>query len=163
MRYRDQPTIEVAEKFDADPATVWDLVTDITLPTRFSAELQRVEWLDGADHLEVGARFRGHNHHPALGDWQTECRVVEFEPPTRWVYEVSAAEPFATWGFEVDPERDGGATVRQWARMGPGPSGLTPAIERMPEKEGRIIARRLREWEQGMRANLAGLREMLGH
>ncbi|WP_234706261.1 hypothetical protein [Mycolicibacterium setense] len=64
-------------------------------------------------------------------------------------------------GFEVEPSSQG-AIVRQWARMGPGPSGLTPAILAMPEKEGRIVARRLEEWQQNMRTNLAWLAEQLG-
>ena len=66
----------------------------------------------------------------------------------------------ATWGFEVDPGREA-VTVRQWARMGPGPSGLTSAIESMPDKEGRIIARRMAEWRTGIAANLAGIKAII--
>jgi hypothetical protein len=42
--------------------------------------------------------------------------------------------------------------------MGPGPSGLTPAIEKMPDKEERIIARRLEEWQANMAATLSGIK-----
>lgn len=66
----------------------------------------------------------------------------------------------ATWGFEVDPGREA-VTVRQWARMGPGPSGLSPAIESMPDKEARIIAHRLVEWRANIAANLAGIRRIV--
>jgi hypothetical protein len=38
--------------------------------------------------------------------------------------------------------------------MGPGPSGLTPAITAQPAKEARIVARRLAEWQRNMQANL---------
>ena len=69
----------------------------------------------------------------------------------------------ATWGFEVEPGRDA-TTVRQWARMGPAPSGLAVAIAAMPEKEGRIVARRLEEWAAGITANLDGIQRLLaGH
>ncbi|MDX3128387.1 hypothetical protein PV367_00855 [Streptomyces europaeiscabiei] len=34
-------------------------MTDIALPARLSPELQRVEWLDGAEAPMVGARFAG--------------------------------------------------------------------------------------------------------
>ncbi|HET9876163.1 MAG TPA: SRPBCC family protein [Mycobacterium sp.] len=163
MRYRDCPTVEVSERIVGDAAEIWAVVTDITLPVRFSAELQKVEWLDGADHAVVGARFRGYNKHPALGEWHTDCRVVEVEEPTRWVWEVEGdAGASATWGFEVDPTSDG-AIVRQWGRMGPGRSGLSLAIAARPEKEGRIVARRLTEWEAGMRANLAGIKALIEH
>ncbi|CAM3099093.1 SRPBCC family protein [Skermania piniformis] len=161
MRYRDCPTIEVSERIDADPTQVWALVTDITLPVEFSTELYRVEWLDGAERVDVGARFRGHNRHPALGTWHTDCRVAEIEPNRRWVWQVIMDDQVAaSWGFEVDPGRTG-TTLRQWGRLGPGPSGLSIAIAAMPEKEGRIIANRLVEWEQGIRANLAGIKALI--
>jgi hypothetical protein len=44
--------------------------------------------------------------------------------------------------------------------MGPGPSGLTPLIERMPDKEERIIARRLQEWETNMTATITGIKQL---
>jgi hypothetical protein len=100
VRYRDSPTVEASERIVGDPAEIWAVVTDITLPTRFSAELQKVEWLGGAQQVRVGARFRGYNGHPSLGEWQTECLVVEVEDRTRWVWDVEGdGGPSATWGF----------------------------------------------------------------
>ncbi|MFD3509824.1 SRPBCC family protein [Nocardia sp. NPDC058666] len=155
MRYRDCPTIEVTERVPADPATVWALVTDIELPVRCAGELAEVEWIGPIDRVEVGARFRGRNSHPALGTWETECEIVEMEPGRRWVWNVFGPDGVsATWGFEVDPAREG-TLVRQWAKLGPGPSGLSLAIAAKPELEGRIVARRLVEWADSMRANLA--------
>jgi hypothetical protein len=161
MRYRDQPTIEVEERVVGDPELIWALVTDIDLPARFSGELQSVEWLDGATAVAVGNRFRGTNQNPALGEWSTECTVVEVDPGRRWAWRVNAGDNhMATWGFEVDPGREA-VTVRQWARMGPDPSGLNIAIDAMPEKEGRIISRRLGEWRTNMEANLAGIKALV--
>ena len=40
--------------------------------------------------------------------------------------------------------------------MGPGRSGLSIAIDAMPEKEQKIVFVRLREWETAMKHNLAG-------
>ncbi|MBV9722121.1 MAG: SRPBCC family protein [Mycobacterium sp.] len=158
MRYRDQPTVEVTQRVRCDVATAWELVTDIGLPTRCSSELQAVEWLDGANAVAVGARFRGRNKHQAMGDWATVCEVVEVEDQRRWVYNVGGPESVAaTWAFEVEPASDG-VLIRQWARMGPGPSGLTHAIVAQPEKEARIISRRLAEWQQNMQANLECIR-----
>ena len=137
MRYRDQPTIEVTQRVNCDVPTAWSRVTDIGLPARCSAELQSVEWLGDADGVRVGARFRGSSEHAALGSWQTECEVVEVEPTSD------------------------GVLIRQWARMGPGPSGLTYAITARPEKEGRIVAGRLAEWRQNMQTNLDCIRDEL--
>jgi carbon monoxide dehydrogenase subunit G len=158
VRYRDQPTIEVTQRVRCDVAAAWDAVTDIELPARCSPELQSVEWLGGAHRVTVGARFRGSSRHEALGAWQTECEVVEVDEGRRWVWNVNGAEGVtATWAFEVEPASDG-VLVRQWARMGPGPSGLSYAIAARPEMEGRIVARRLAEWQQGMQINLDCIR-----
>jgi hypothetical protein len=158
MRYRDQPTIEVTQRVRCDVPTAWRLVTDINLPARCSSELQAVEWLDDANAVAVGARFRGRNKHEAFGDWATVCEVVEVEEERRWVYNVGGPECVsATWGFEVEPAT-GGVLIRQWGRLGPGPSGLTPAIVAQPEKEARIVSRRLAEWQQNMTANLEQIR-----
>lgn len=157
MRYRDQPTIEVTQRVRCDVATAWKLVTDINLPARCSSELQAVEWLDDASAVAVGARFRGRNKNQAM-EWATVCEIVEVEDQRRWVYNVLGGDNIvATWGFEVEPASDG-VLVRQWGRMGPGPSGLTPAIVAQPEKEARIVSRRLAEWQQNMVANLEHIR-----
>jgi hypothetical protein len=159
MRYRDLPTMEVTQRVKCDAATAWARVTDINLPARCSQELQQVEWVGDAHGVEVGARFRGRNSHTAFGNWQTECEVVEVEEGRRWVWNVVGPEgPAATWAFEIEPTSDG-VLIRQWARMGPGPSGLTYAIDAMPEKEGRIVANRLAEWKQNMQTNLDCIRD----
>ena len=150
MRYRDQPTIEVTQRVRCDVPTAWRYVTDIKLPVRCSAELRSAEWLDGADGVKVGARFRGCNQHTALGTWETVCEVVEVEDQRRWVWNVFGPDGVgATWGFEVEPASDG-ALIRQWARLGPGPSGLSIAIAAQQDKEARIIAGRLSEWQKNM-------------
>jgi hypothetical protein len=45
--------------------------------------------------------------------------------------------------------------------MGPGRSFINLAIESMPEKESRILNRRVREHRENMEANLVGVKEML--
>jgi hypothetical protein len=159
VRYSDQPTVEVTARVQCDVATAWARVTDIGLPARCSSELQGVEWLGTSDGVRVGARFRGTNHHAAMGEWQTECEIVEVDEGRRWVWNVMGREGItATWGFEVEPTSDG-VLIRQWARMGPGPSGLTYAITATPEKEARIVANRLVEWRQNMQVNLDCIRD----
>lgn len=161
MRYRDQPTAEVTQRVRCDVSTAWRYVTDISLPAQCSNELQSVEWLAGADGVAVGARFRGRSRHEAFGDWETECEVVEVDDEKRWVWNVIGPDGVsATWGFEVEPTSDG-VVIRQWGRMGPGPSGLTVGIAAQPDKEARIVARRLAEWQQNMAANLEWIRAQI--
>ncbi|GAA4744342.1 SRPBCC family protein [Gordonia alkaliphila] len=158
MRLRDNPIIEVSRKLDCTPEQAWALVTDIALPTRADGELVGVEWLDDADAVAVGARFAGHNRNEVLGEWTTTSVVTEVEDGRRWVWSVGTddAEPWALWGFEVDPAREG-VVVRQWGRFGPGDSPLRGMIAAQPEKEARIIAGRMAVWQAGMEANLAAL------
>jgi hypothetical protein len=158
VRYRDQPTIEVTQRVGCDVPTAWGYVTDINLPARCSTELESVEWLDDAGAVALGARFRGRSKHDAFGSWETVCEVVEVEDERRWVWNVIGPDGVSsTWGFEVEPTRDG-TLIRQWGRMGPGPSGLTVGISAQPDKEARIISRRISEWQQNMQANLDWIR-----
>ena len=161
MRYRDQPTIEVTQRVRCDVATAWAYVTDITLPARCSAELQAVEWVDGADGVSVGARFRGRNQHDAFGELGGGVRSRRSRRSAPLGVECLAPDGIgATWGFEVEPASDG-VLIRQWARMGPGKSGLSVGIAAQPDKEARIVARRLSEWQQNMQANLEWIRSQV--
>ena len=66
--------------------------------------------------------------------------------------------PAALWRFELSPRGDG-TELRQWVRLGPGPSHLTEVIESLPDKEERIVAGRLREFRAGIEANLDAIKE----
>lgn len=157
LRYADGPTIEVSRVIAATPAELWSHLTDINLPARFSSELRGAEWLDGATGPFVGARFVGTNEHPVAGRWEAECTIVELEPERLIGWEVAGPDGAAAhWRFTLAPT-DGGTRVTQWCRIGPGRSGLSPAIERMPDREHDIIERRLSEHADNMQKNLDGL------
>jgi hypothetical protein len=158
VRYADGPTVEVETHVEAAPEAVWPVVTDIGLPARFSAELQSTSWLDGATGPAPGARFRGRSRHPAIGEWETTCRVLACEPHRVFAWAVEGPTgTAATWRFELEPDPSG-TRLRQCAQLGPGPSGLTPAIEARPDKEERIVARRLDEWRRNMQATVDGIK-----
>lgn len=160
MKYADGPIAEATVHIAAPPERVWELVSDIYLVASLSGEVQEVGWLDGAAGPALGCAFRGRSRHPRAGEWTTTSRVVECEAPRAFGWDVEdPASPTASWRFELT-RREGGTTLRQWARMGPGPSNLTVAIAAMPEKEERIVAGRLREWQAGIDANLAAIKEL---
>lgn len=156
MKYADGPTTEVAVFIAAPVERIWEVVVDINLPAEFSEEFLGAEWVDGGPAL--GAHFKGRNRHDSLGEWETTSCVNLYEPTRAFGWAVGDPDnPSATWWFLLD-EQDGGVRVRQGGRMGPAPSGLTYAITAMPDKEDRIVARRLQEWERNMRATLEGLK-----
>src|SRR5689334_12643922 len=134
-RYADKPTVEVRTWIDAPPRRVWELVSDIQLMPTLSDELQSIEWLDGASRAAVGARFVGHSKHDALGEWATTSEVIECEPERviAWAVE-DPTNPTAIWRFRLEPKGNG-TELSQWMQLGPGRSGLSYAIDRMPDKE----------------------------
>jgi hypothetical protein len=159
VKYADGPTVEVETVVHAPVERVWELVTDIELPARFSSEFRGAEWLD--DGPAVGARFVGRNHHEALGEWETTSFVTRYELHRAFGWCVTDPDnPSASWWFELEPVPEGGVRVRQGTRMGPAPSGLSIAITAMPDKEDRIVARRLEEFERNMRATIEGIKQV---
>lgn len=155
-----EPGVEVHAVVAAPVNRVWDLVSDITLMPGFSTELQSVEWADGFDGPGLGAEFLGCNRHPAIGDWTTRSRVVEFDPPRVFAWAVGdPAAPAALWRFELAPATDG-TRLRYTARIGPGKSGVTMLIDREPDRAEEIVSRRLRQFLAGMEATVAGIKKL---
>jgi uncharacterized protein YndB with AHSA1/START domain len=162
-RYADGPTAEAQTWIDAPPERVWALVTDLGQMPSMSDELQSVEWQGGVTGPAVGRSFLGRSGHEALGEWETTSYVVECEAPgpgpgvLAWAV-ADPDEPSALWRFTLEP-RDGGTLLRQWMRMGPGRSGLSLAIDRMPDKEQKIVFVRMREFEKAITGTLAAIKE----
>ncbi|MFD4631034.1 SRPBCC family protein [Streptomyces sp. NPDC058284] len=160
-RYADGPTVEVRERIAASPERVWELVSDIGLMPALSGELRSVAWLDGATGPALGARFTGRSRHESLGEWETTSYVVACEAPRVFAWAVGDAErPSALWRFGLEALEDGGTLLTQWMRLGPGRSGLSLAIERMPEKEQKIVFVRLREFERNMAATVGAVKAL---
>jgi hypothetical protein len=158
MRYEEGPTAHAEVLVDAPLDRVWELVTDINLPARFSNEFRGATWID--DGPAMGARFVGRNWHKAMGEWETVSIINRFEPMREFGWCVTDVdEPSSTWWFELEQQPDG-VRLSQRARMGPAPSGLSIAITAMPDKEERIVARRLEEFEANMRATLEGIKNL---
>jgi hypothetical protein len=149
---------QVEVRVAARPEQVWALVTDINLPADYSSEFRGAEWADDASGPCLGARFVGTNEHPAIGAWQSTSVVVSYEPVRAFGWDVQGfGGVAASWRFELEPDGEG-TRLRQWARMGPAPSGLSAAIEARPDKEERIVANRLAEWQRNMQATVEGIK-----
>lgn len=164
LRFADCPTTEAELVIAAPPAAVWPLVCDIGMPARFSSEFQGGNWLDGVTGPALGAKFRGRNYHEAAGSWETVSTIFEFEPERSFGWAVGDPDvPAALWRFSLEPEvtaEGAGSRLRQWVQIGPGESGISALIERMPDKESRILHRRLAEHNANMVATLAGIKEL---
>lgn len=159
VKYADGPSTSVEVGIKASPSLVWPLLCDINLPGRFSEEFVRGEWID--DGPAPGATFRGHNSHEVVGEWSVVCTVTAMEPEQVFEWTVGDVDfKAARWRFDLEPAGEQASRLRFSAEMGPAPSGLTPAIERMPDREDDIIARRLGEWAANMQRTVDGIKEL---
>ena len=160
LRYADCPTTMAEATIAAPPSAVWPLVCDIQTPAKFSSEFRGGELLGGATTSALGVQFRGRNHHPAAGEWETVSTICEFETERVFGWTVGDLErPSARWRFTLVPD-GAGTRLTQWAQFGPGESGISAVIEKMPDKEHRILRRRLAEHHANMSATLAGIKQL---
>ena len=156
----DGPGTSVSAVIDASPGEVWPVITDIGTPIEFSDELQGAEWSEGAQP-GPDATFVGHNRNPAMGDWTTTNFVTEFEPHLAFAWSVSSVDdPAARWRYDLT-EVEGGTRLDFAVVLGPGPSGLTTAIESMPDKEERIIRRRIGDLRDNMQRTVDGIKRIV--
>jgi hypothetical protein len=156
--YADRPTVTVSAEIAASPAELWPLITDINMPARFSKEFQGGEWTPPSTGPELDAMFTGTNKHPAIGEWHVPCHVAVCEPERAFGWDPGGPDaPWSKWRLTLDPH--GASTTLTFSgQMGFGPSGLTPAIEAMPDREEEIVARRLGEWEENMTITVEGIK-----
>lgn len=154
----DGPGTVVETDVKAPIEKVWAAATDINLPARFSTEFLGAEWTAPSTGPALDATFEGRNQHKAIGEWTVPCFVDVFEPNRAFGWCTSdPANPGARWRFELEPIA-GAVRVRFRLLLGPGPSGITQAITAMPDKEPRILARRVDEHRANMNAVLDGLK-----
>ena len=156
IRLTDEPGTWAEVDVAAPAERVWAIVTDIDLPARFSDEFLGATWTGGGPAF--GASFVGMNRHPAIGEWEVESYVDAFVLGRSFGWAtVDQANPGSRWRFDLKP--DGTSTgLRYSMSMGPGPSGISIAIESMPEKEPRILRRRILEHHVNMVRTIEGIR-----
>ncbi|MGH1504627.1 MAG: nitroreductase family protein [Acidimicrobiales bacterium] len=158
LRFADGPGAVVEVDIRAGAGRVWDLVTDIELPAQFSEEFLGAEW--ASDERGLGAEFTGRNQHRAIGEWSISCFVDVFEAERSFGWCTSdPANPGARWRFDLDLQ-PGGTRLRFFYEIGPGPSGTTMAIDQMPDKEAKILRRRLDEVSANMTRTVEGIKAL---
>ncbi|WP_421843079.1 nitroreductase family protein [Mycobacterium sp.] len=149
---------EVEIDVEATPEQLWPLVTDINFGAGASDEFRGAEWAV-AEGPRLGARFVGRNWHEALGEWAVDCFVDVFEVNRVFGWRTSDPDaPGARWRFELEPIV-GGTRLRHAVTIGPGPSGLTQALTSMPDKQQRILHRRVSEIRLNMARVVAAMKE----
>lgn len=148
--------VVVSAPIAASAERVWELVSDVNLPSRFSAELVRAEW-EGTPGR--GSTIRGYMKLNGR-EWDTESLVIDWRPNEAFMWSVYGPEnPVAEWGFRITPLGDSVLLIMH-ARLGPARSGLTAAIEAQPDKRDEIVAHRMATWRSNMTATVNGVKEL---
>jgi len=156
LRLTDEPGTWVEVEVDAPPERVWTVVTDIDAPAQFSDEFLGARWVAGGP--APGASFVGRSRHPSIGEWEVESFVHLYEEGRSFGWAtVDRSNPGSRWRFDLEAAGSG-TRLRFSMSMGPGPSGISIAIEAMPDKEPRILHRRVSEHHANMARTVEGLK-----
>ena len=109
---------EVSVLMDAEPAEVWDLVSDVTRIGEFSPETFEARWTRGSTGPEVGAWFKGHVKRNGVGPtYWSLCRVTRCEVEEVFEFAVGTEDMNVNnWGYRLEP-KDGGTLVTEYFRL----------------------------------------------
>ena len=156
LRFVDGPGLIAEKDIQASAGAVWDLVTDLNLPARFSTEFLGAEW-DSAQR-GVRATFTGRNQHPSIGEWSVRSFVDTWTVGRSFGWRTSNFDnPGARWRFDLEPS--GAQTRLRFSyTVGPGRSGTSAAVHANPDREGRVLRRRLDEVYVNMQATVDGIK-----
>jgi nitroreductase len=158
VRLADGPGTIAEIDIHAPPSAVWPVISDIDLSAEHSPEFQGAVWVDPDAPIGVGSQFIGTNHNDAFGEFKVPSFIDRYDENVAFGWRTSDMDnPGARWRFELEPAGSG-TRLRYSMILGPGPSGLTMAIESMPDKEDRIINRRVRNQHTSMLQVLAGVK-----
>ncbi|MEC8975934.1 MAG: nitroreductase family protein [Actinomycetota bacterium] len=140
-RIEDGPGVVVEIDTDARLKTVWEVISDIGMPARFSEELAGAEWTSDGDP-GVGSTFRGMNSIPDVRDWETDCIVTEWEDRKTFEWRVTDAEkPGAIWRFDL-AEQGAGSRLRFSMTIGKENNGTAPQALKDPSRENEVLYKR---------------------
>jgi len=153
------PGVTVEVDIAAAPTRVWELVSDINLPARFSTEFLGATWIN-TESPRVGAAFVGRNRREEGGEWETTSYIVAWEPPWVLAWNVSdPAQPSAQWRFELEP-LGSGTRLRQQVTIGPAMSGTARAMAQQPEQAQQILTRRRDQLRRNMERTTHGIKQL---
>ncbi len=154
------PGVTVEIDVEAPPERVWELVSDINMPARFSNEFQGAEWID-SDGPREGASFIGRNERADVNrKWETTSYVVACDAPRVFAWNVNDRDqPSAQWRFELE-RIPGGTRLRQRLTIGPSLSATGRAMEENPDQAEQILANRREQHRGNMILNIQGIKRI---
>ncbi len=159
-RIEDGPGVVVEIDTDARPKAVWEVISDIGMPARFSEELVDAEWTSHGDR-GVGSTFRGSNSIPDVRDWDTNCIVTVWKDRETFEWRVTDAQkPGAIWRFDL-VEQGGGSRLRFSMTIGKENNGTAPRALKDPSQESEILRTRRLIHKANMQRVIEGVKGLV--
>ncbi len=94
-------------RIDASPDQVYAFLTDLEKLPTCSPENVRCEYLEGAESIEEGTSFRGHNK-SGDDEWHADCKVTIAQPGRSFAFEVPPGQSYSTtWRYDIEPDGSG--------------------------------------------------------
>jgi hypothetical protein len=147
MTNPDAASAQATVDIDADPDTVYRLITDLPTLADLAEETSAMEWKKG-DTARPGAVFVGRNRNGSRS-WTTTCTVTDATPGEVFAFDVrSVVIPVAHWRYEIAPTPSGcRVTESTWDRR-PGwfrkPAGWATGVNDRATANAENIAATLR-------------------
>ncbi|NHA68296.1 SRPBCC family protein [Phycicoccus flavus] len=136
----------------ADPAVVYDLVSDVPRTGEWSPVCRGCVWDDPARGAEVGAGFTGHNETPDR-TWTTHSEVVVADRPREFAWEVGPGR--VRWGYTMEPAGDGTRLTESWQFL---EGGIAFFHEKFGDRADAEIESRSRSAHEGIPLTLATIK-----
>jgi hypothetical protein len=105
---QDLTTDTVDRYIEATPEALYDLVADVTRTPELTADIVKVEWLDGATRAVVGARFKATNKAGRGPAWSNKpvITVADRGREIAWS-RTEAIGGTLEWRYRFEPEGTG--------------------------------------------------------
>ena len=161
ISFSDGPIISTEIDIESSLSDVWEVVTDINFPARYSDEFISAQWSEDGGEIGLGSVFIGKNQNANIGEWTAQCIVDVYDEKCAFGWCTGDLNsPGARWRYELE-SFGSSVRLRHRALLGPGSSGLTRIIEQYPDKEEQVIMNRASSLKANMQNVLQGIKDYL--
>lgn len=159
-RIQDGPGVVAEIDTDARPRQVWEVISDINMPAKFSDEFAGAEWLSD-DEIAAGAIFRGRSAISDGREWETNCIVTEWVERETFEWRTTDPEnPGAIWRFDL-AEQGAGSRLRFSMVIGKKNNSTAPRAMADPSLENQILFERRLIHKANMQRVLEGVKALV--
>tara|TARA_B100001778_G_scaffold312711_1_gene296620 strand:- start:4551 stop:5720 length:1170 start_codon:yes stop_codon:yes gene_type:complete len=159
-RIQDGPGVVAEIDTDARPRQVWEVISDINMPAKFSDEFAGAEWLSD-DEIAADAIFRGRSATSDGREWETNCIVTEWVERETFEWRTTDPEnPGAIWRFDL-AEQGAGSRLRFSMVIGKENNSTAPRAMADPSLENQILFERRLIHKANMQRVLEGVKALV--